>query len=592
MTSSNYQLPAIAAVAGLAIAASSLALSSTSQTAEQRKRKRRIKAKLQREREGRFVMGLINSGNSCFLNSVLQALATLPSLRSYLAERVDDPGDEAVVVVPPQNRDYILASVAYALYQTIEALNKPLSKSKSLLPTDIVRALERTTNCTISRQQQDAHELFQIISSTLTSEEEKQYRETPTSLFDASAVRNMALEKNALPVSNSMLDSLETSSMSSVGTLGSMWSSFSVTTVGGHLRPRVRRPRNPFTGLAASKVSCLKCGYTAAIRHHTFDNISLTVPQLISCTLEDCFGLYTKVDTLTDFQCRRCAITDTISSLKNAIENSKKRNRETPNRNDSEKVFTNGTGNQILQMQRDIETLEQALKTNVEQQLPKIKLTPSKLPTRTTKQTMFANPPKALCLHLSRSVYHPSGHIQKNHCRVKFTEEIDLAPFTTNGFLNTVDPQSSLSTPQPSSSNNDNHQNGNNLGSSRRNFVYLRNMALGHRGLVGGTGLDVALGKKPSDTLRPSFSVPIAATRPVKYRLQAMIVHYGNHDSGHFVTFRRKKLPTGHRVMRPEETIEPEETKFWRVSDDSVDEVDLHTVLSSEAYMLFYEREE
>jgi hypothetical protein len=70
--------------------------------------------------------------------------------------------------------------------------------------------------------------------------------------------------------------------MSSVGTLGSMWSSFSVTTVGGHLRPRMRRPRNPFTGLAASKVSCLKCGYTAAIRHHTFDNISLTVPQLVS----------------------------------------------------------------------------------------------------------------------------------------------------------------------------------------------------------------------------------------------------------------------------------------------------------------------
>jgi hypothetical protein len=58
--------------------------------------------------------------------------------------------------------------------------------------------------------------------------------------------------------------------------------------------------------------------------------------------------------------------------LKNAIENSKKRNRETPNRNDSEKVFTNGTGNQILQMQRDIETLEQALKTNVEQQLVSI----------------------------------------------------------------------------------------------------------------------------------------------------------------------------------------------------------------------------
>jgi Ubiquitin carboxyl-terminal hydrolase len=208
---------------------------------------------------------------------------------------------------------------------------------------------------------------------------------------------------------------------------------------------------------------------------------------------------------------------------------------------------------------------------------------------------MFANPPRALCLHLSRSVYHPSGHVQKNHCRVRFSEEIDLAPFTTNGFLNTADPQSSLSTPQPSSastSNDDSQNNGNSYVSSRRNFVYLRNMALGHRSLAGGDGLNVALGKKPMDTFRPSFSVPIPTTRPVKYRLQAMIVHYGSHDSGHFVTFRRKRLPTGHQVMRPGETPAPEEPKFWRVSDDSVDEVDLATVLSSEAYMLFYEREE
>ncbi|KAI8580450.1 hypothetical protein K450DRAFT_237075 [Umbelopsis ramanniana AG] len=444
---------------------------------------------------------------------------------------------------------------------------------------------------------QDAHELFQIITSTLTSEEEEQYKEAPTSLFDASAVRKLALEKNTLPVSNSMLDSLETSSMSSVGTLGSMWSSFSVTTVGGHLRPRVRRPRNPFTGLAASKVSCLKCGYTAAIRHHTFDNISLTVPQLISCTLEDCFSLYTKVDTLTDFQCRRCAITDTITTLKKEIEASKKKSRESPNGKEptAAKVATNGASDRVTKLQQDIETLEHALRTNVEQQLPNITLTPSKLPTRTTKQTMFANPPRALCLHLSRSVYHPSGHVQKNHCRVRFSEEIDLAPFTTNGFLNTADPQSSLSTPQPSSastSHDDSQNNGNSYVSSRRNFVYLRNMALGHRSLAGGDGLNVALGKKPVDTFRPSFSIPIPTTRPVKYRLQAMIVHYGSHDSGHFVTFRRKRLPTGHQVMRPGETPPPEEPKFWRVSDDSVDEVDLATVLSSEAYMLFYEREE
>lgn len=44
--------------------------------------------------------------------------------------------------------------------------------------------------------------------------------------------------------------------------------------------------------------------------------------------------------------------------------------------------------------------------------------------------------------------------------------------------------------------------------------------------------------------------------------------------------------------MRPGEAPVAEEVKFWRVSDDTVDEVDLATVLSSEAYMLFYERED
>lgn len=36
-------------------------------------------------------------------------------------------------------------------------------------------------------------------------------------------------------------------------------------TVGGHLRPRRRSPRNPFTGLAASKISCMNCGYTVSV---------------------------------------------------------------------------------------------------------------------------------------------------------------------------------------------------------------------------------------------------------------------------------------------------------------------------------------
>lgn len=203
---------------------------------------------------------------------------------------------------------------------------------------------------------------------------------------------------------------------------------------------------------------------------------------------------------------------------------------------------------------------------------------------------MFANPPKTLCLHLSRSVYHPSGIVQKNHCNVKFPEYLDLAPYTTNGFLNTSDPTAALSSPRPTSSTSQPTR------TSKTSLVYLRNMAAGHRFVHGRDGLSVALASKDDEDQRlihnalPSLSIP--TTRSIPYRLNAVIVHYGGHESGHFITYRRKKLPTGHDVRRPysEDGAEPP-SKFWRCSDEVIEEVDIDTVLASEAYMLFYERD-
>ncbi|GAN02916.1 cysteine proteinase [Mucor ambiguus] len=562
-SSSNYHLPTIAAVAGIALAASSYVLSTNS--FETKKRKRRIRSKIQRERDGQYILGLANSQNYCFVNSVLQAFATLATLRSYLAERVDEQGDESAPVVP-QN-EFILQSVACALYATIEMLNRPLPKPRSITPTDFLRALERKSGGTINRDQQDAHELFQIISSVLTSEEEIQYRENATSLLDAATLRGFAFGDN-----DPNGDNFETSSVSSFGTTASMWSSFSVCTVGGHLRPRRRSPRNPFTGLAASKISCMNCGYTAPIRHHTFDNISLSAPQTSNCTLEDCLKTYTKVDFLNDFQCRKCTLVATLESMTqelNALEQGEERAT-------------------ILNI--DIGRIKDALQSNIEATLYGVSLVTPQAAPRTTKQTMFANPPKSLCLHISRSIYHPSGMIQKNHCQVEFSEFLDLAPYTTNGYLNTTEPTASLSSPPPTPVLPHTR-------TSRTSLVYLRNMANGHRFTHHQQdGLGVALlnsnkEDRPIQNALPSLSV-VPVSRAIQYKLCAVIVHYGNHNSGHFVTYRRKKLPTGHEVRSPLSELKPRPpTKFWRCSDEVIEEVDLETVLKSEAYMLFYERE-
>ena len=56
------------------------------------------------------------------------------------------------------------------------------------------------------------------------------------------------------------------------------------------------------------------------------------------------------------------------------------------------------------------------------------------------------------------------------------------------------------------------------------------------------------------------------------YSLHAVAVHVGGADSGHYITYRKTR-----------------QSRWVYTSDTSVYPVPSHTVMSSEAYMLFYE---
>ncbi|MEQ2169377.1 hypothetical protein GOODEAATRI_024634, partial [Goodea atripinnis] len=66
------------------------------------------------------------------------------------------------------------------------------------------------------------------------------------------------------------------------------------------------------------------------------------------------------------------------------------------------------------------------------------------------------------------------------------------------------------------------------------------------------------------------------------FQLTAVLVHHGDMHSGHFVTYRRS--PPSHC------SASPFSCQWLWVSDDSVRKASLQEVLSSSAYMLFYER--
>ncbi|KAG1182712.1 hypothetical protein G6F35_015529 [Rhizopus arrhizus] len=130
------------------------------------------------------------------------ALSSLP----YLHEHLQALNNSSTATALPVTR---------SLLKILRRLTQPLYRHSSFRPTEIATALSSNRRIT-SREQQDAQEFFQLVSSALDTEGQQVAQ---------------------------------------------------VTWLGGGLKSilpyeKRKEPLNPLTGLLANRLSCLKCGYT------------------------------------------------------------------------------------------------------------------------------------------------------------------------------------------------------------------------------------------------------------------------------------------------------------------------------------------
>lgn len=325
--------------------------------------------------------------------------------------------------------------------------------------------------------------------------------------------------------------------------------------------------RNPLEGLSAQRVACTACGYSEGLSMIPFNCLTLNFDLGVSHY--DLFQLldnYVALEAIQSVNCVKC----TLLEYKQKVQPIAQR-------------FP-GAAERLEAVERILDEDEFD-----EKSLKELKIADSnKISSTKTKQVVVGRPPPSLVMHMNRSVFDPTTfNSYKNMAAVQFPMLLDLGPWCIGS---AEDPKT---------------------GNSAVKFT------------------DVEADQEQWVT-DPKASMVAGNARQSKitgpiYELRAVVTHYGRHENGHYVCYRKhprraRKVSTGlsegdeaEKQDDPavedatedvenahgdapataddnEEYAEQEESQWWRLSDETVYQVTEEDVLSQGGvFMLFYD---
>lgn len=443
--------------------------------------------------------GLGNWDNSCYQNSVLQALSSVPSVATFLAsyDRMQSDDSQGTTTLD-------LASL-------ISELNDQSSSARYLWTPPRLKSMD-------SWQQQDAQEYYARISDEI----EKDFLKVLRLKEAVGGLETLEDTSKSVPIaSNQDTD---------------------------------RSMVNPMEGLLAQRVACTKCGYAEGLSLIPFTSITLPLPNVFSCDVAECLDNFTALESIEGVECLKCTLLQARQQLLDDGDPGPAVIADgSPVEEATEVVDVSAYSNKLLQ------AIEAAI---VDEDFTDAVLSACHIPKQTratstkTRQAVVMRPPQCLALHFNRSMFDEStGDLRKNYSATSYPKTLALGRWCLGGAE-----ESGIKVTQAES-----------------------------------------WSTSPVQSMLPAFFPGISQDVGPSYNLCAVVTHFGRHENGHYVCFRRMPGRDKKKILAEEtEAVSLEmdhdfhelpEPTWWRISDEKVSAVSEREALAQEgAFMLFYEK--
>lgn len=455
--------------------------------------------------------GLGNWDNSCYQNSVIQGLASLPSLADFLSKT---SGSEDA------------KSTRKSLSGLISKLNDPLNAGKMLWTPAELKSMS-------SWQQQDAQEYFSKLVDEVEKETLRMARSKSCHNSFAEAV-NLTLDGPGCKPRSKIryIESFKPSSKSTGSRLECLPDELISILA-----------RNPLEGLLAQRVGCLQCGFVEGLTLIPFNCLTVPLGKQRIYNFRACLDDYTALEHISGVECTKCTLLRNKTQMERLLSETYDQAPgqtalATPCLTEAQQNSINDRLAAVNEALNDDEFSDNTL-------LQKCQI-PAKNRVSSTKsrQAIIARTPKSLVIHVNRSVFDEfSGVQRKNFAEVKFPLQFDLSHWCLGG----------------RTSRNENEAK------------------------VEGWSTD------PSKSMLSGEIDDLDSGSTSIYVLRAIITHFGRHENGHYICYRKHRVSPRPDINSAAKTNE----SWWRLSDQEVSEVTEETVLAQGGvFMLFYEKME